>query len=524
MNILFAFADDWGRYASAYAKHEGKNSINNFINTPNFDRVAREGVIFNNSFVPAPSCTPCRSSVLSGRYFWQTGLGAILTGAVWDETIPSYPLELEKAGYHIGHTYKVWSPGIPANGPYGGQRTAYDKCGRQFNRFSHYVTERMASTDKETAIQEMLDEVKNNFDSFLDARPDNKPFCYWWGPTNTHRTWEPGSGKAIWGLNPDDLEEHMPAFLPDVPEVREDFCDYLGECQAFDAGLGVLLKRLEEIGEIDNTLVVVSGDHGIPGMPRGKCNLYNIGCAVALAARWPGHIKAGRYVNDYINIMDLAPTFLEAAEVSVPDSMTAKSLLPVLLSPKNGHIERERDYVITGRERHVYNARENGLPYPQRAIRTNDFLYIINFEPERWPMGDPKGLDLPDTAPPAYEDLQWRTFTAYSDMDASPTKAWMIYNRGEEDVKPLFELGFGKRPREELYYLKDDPYYMNNIADKPEYAESRERLNKILVDELKKQNDPRVTETPCRFEAQPYAGELQPFQKKQPEKANGKNH
>ncbi len=122
-NIVFAFADDWGRYASAYAPYEGQNSLNALIETPSIDRIAREGVIFQNAFVPAPSCTPCRSSLLSGRYFWQTGMGAILQGAVWDESIPTYPLELEKAGYHIGHTYKVWSPGWPVDAPYGAKRT-----------------------------------------------------------------------------------------------------------------------------------------------------------------------------------------------------------------------------------------------------------------------------------------------------------------------------------------------------------------------------------------------------------------
>jgi len=512
LNIVFAFADDWGRYASIYAQYEGPLSMNHIISTPNFDRVAKEGAVFRNAFVPAPSCTPCRSSVLSGQYFWQTGLGAILIGAVWDDQIPSYPLELEKAGYHIGHTYKVWSPGLTDNAPYGGLRTSHVTGGNNYNRFSHHATERAKLIGVEAAKQELLEEVRVNFNSFIDSRPSDKPFCYWWGPTNTHRTWEQGSGKALWGLNPDDLEHRLPAFLPDVPEVREDVCDYLGECQAVDAGLGVILQRLEEIGELENTLIVVSGDHGIPGMPRAKCNLYDLGCEVGLAMRWPGHIKPGRVLDDFVNLMDLAPTFMEAAGVAVPDSMTGRSLMQVLHSDQSGLVDPERTYVVTGRERHVNDAREGDLPYPQRAIRTENYLYIINFAPDRWPSGDPKGLDDPDTIPPEYELLKWDTRTAYADLDASPTKAWMIYHRNDVDIRPMFKLGFDKRPYEELYDLQKDPNYTNNVANDPEYKETKENLHEQLMDLLRSQQDPRITDSPCRFEHSPYAGALQDFQ------------
>jgi arylsulfatase A-like enzyme len=365
----------------------------------------------------------------------------------------------------------------------------------------------------EAAKQELFDEVRSNFDSFMEARPAGKPFCYWWGPTNTHRTWEPGSGQALWGLNPDELQGSLPAFLPDVPEVREDVCDYLGECRAFDTGLGVILQRLEDLGELDDTLVVISGDHGIPGMPRAKCNLYNIGCEVSLAMRWPGKIKAGRVIEDFVNLMDLAPTFLEAAGVPIPSSMTGKSLLPVLLDERSGQIDPGRTFVVTGRERHVHTARDGMLPYPQRSIHTKEYLYIINFEPDRWPMGVPNGMDDLDAAAPAYEAIQWETRTVYPDMDASPTKAWMVHHRKEEPVQPLFELAFGKRPYEELYDLRKDPHYLNNVADAAEYAEVKAKLNSQLMDLLQAQRDPRVVETPCRFEHSPYAGELQEFQK-----------
>ena len=505
-NIVFAFADDWGRYASAYAEHEGASSLNHLISTPNFDRIADEGVLFRNALVPAPSCTPCRSSILSGRYFWQTGLGAILQGAHWDESIATYPLELERSGYFIGYQYKVWSPGRTLNAPYGATRTRFQPAGINFNQFSHWVTRHAGELGIDGAKQALYDETRKNFQAFLEARPADKPFCYWWGPTNTHRTWERGSGSALWGIEPDSLQGRLPAFLPDVHEIREDAADYLGECLAVDKGLGILLDELEKAEELDNTLFVVSGDHGIPGMPRAKANLYDIGCEVSLAARWPGHIKAGRVVNDFVNLMDLAPTLCDAAEVPIPREMTAKSLMPVLLSESSGQIDASRDFVVTGRERHVAAARDKFLPYPQRAIRTEDFIYIINFEPDRWPMGDPKGVNQPNSELPSYQALAYDTFVTYPDLDASPTKAYMIQHREDLDVEPLFELGFGKRPREELYDLKRDPDYMKNVADDPAYDNVRGELEARLMKTLEEQDDPRLMEQPCRYEYEPYAG------------------
>ena len=97
-NVLFAFADDWGRQASFYAKIEGAGGINDVAKTPHFDKLAKRGVLFTNASVNAPSCTPCRSAILSGRNFWETGRGAILQGAVWDEKIPTWPLLLKDSG------------------------------------------------------------------------------------------------------------------------------------------------------------------------------------------------------------------------------------------------------------------------------------------------------------------------------------------------------------------------------------------------------------------------------------------
>lgn len=228
-NILFAFADDWGKQASIYGQLE-PGGINDVVRTPNFDQIAKQGVLFKNAFVNAPSCTPCRSSLLSGQYFWRTGRGAILRGAVWDPTIPSYPLLLNDAGYHIGQTYKVWSPGTPVDAPYGGDKYAYEKAGGAFNQFSQRATALVKNGKSvEEAKQELFGQVRGNFQAFLNARNEGVPFCYWFGPTNVHRKWIAGSGKALWGINPDDLKGKMPAFMPDVPVVRQDLADYLAK-------------------------------------------------------------------------------------------------------------------------------------------------------------------------------------------------------------------------------------------------------------------------------------------------------
>ncbi|MFT5322431.1 MAG: N-sulfoglucosamine sulfohydrolase [Planctomycetaceae bacterium] len=512
-NILFAFADDWGRYASAYAKLE-PGGPSDIVSTPNFDRIASEGVLFRNAFVNAPSCTPCRSSLLSGQYFWRTGRAAILQGAIWDGSTPSYPLLLDEAGYHIGHTYKVWSPGTPANAPYGAAKFSYNKHGSKFNSFSQQVS---GADDIELAKKSLLEEVRGNFRDFLATRKDGEPLCYWFGPTNCHRKWVQGSGKELWGLNPDDLKGKMPSFLPDVHVVREDFADYLGEAMAFDAALGVLIEELDRIGELDNTLIAVSGDHGIPGFPNGKCNLYDFGAAVPLAIRWPGKAPAGRVVDDFVCLPDLAPTFLEVAGEKPLDVMTGRSLVSVLASEKSGQVDKSRDSVIVGRERHVAAARTGNMPYPQRAIRTKDFLYIRNFKPDRWPMGIGPGYGAPAAPMPSLDALTNNTFAAFGDLDASPTKAW-IATHPKSGGGRFFNIAFGRRPEEELFDLRTDPHQTKNLAKEKDYATVRQELSTRLMKVLKETGDPRVTGDGTTFDKPPFSGEWKRPQRKPPAK------
>lgn len=506
-NVLFVFADDWGRFASAYSKIDGPGTICDVVATPNFDRIASEGVLFRRAFVSSPSCTPCRSALLSGQHFWRTGRGAILRGAVWDGSQPAFPLLLNDAGYHIGETYKVWSPGTPGDAPFGAGKFAFEKSGGKFNQFSENVTKLVAGgMPLSQAKQKLYDEALGNFDTFLKARKQGQPFFYWFGPTNVHRKWKKGSGKALWNIDADQLQGKMPAFLPDVPEVREDLADYFGEVQALDAMLGHLRNRLEELGELENTMIVVSGDHGAPGFPHGKCNLYDFGSSVSLAIRW-SKAPGGRVVDDLVSLPDLAPTFLELANAKVPEQMTGRSLVKLLQSEKSGLVEPQRDAVFIGRERHVENARADYAPYPQRAIRTADHLYIINFHPERMPLGD--HYRLSDGKEPTTEEITEETRVTLPDEDAGPTKAWLVKARKEPKWQEHFEWVYGRRPREELYDLAKDPQQTRNVASEGEYQEIRAKLEKRLLATLQETGDPRVINDGKYFETPPLAGPVE---------------
>jgi N-sulfoglucosamine sulfohydrolase len=506
-NILFLFADDWGRHASIYAKTggaPGTAQISDLVQTPNFDKIARRGVLFRNAHVNAPSCTPCRSSLLSGQYFWRTGRGGILIGAVWDSAIPTFPLLLRDQGFHIGKTFKVWSPGTPADSPFGGQQYAYETAGRRFNRFSTEACKLMdAGKTAKAAKDEILGEVAGNFESFLKARPKDQPFCYWFGPTNTHRIWKQSSGAKIWGLDSEKLKGKLPPFLPDVPEVREDVADYVGEIQAWDAAIGVLLEQLERSGEMDNTLIVISGDHGAPGFPHGKCNLYEFGTGVSLAIAGPG-VKGGRVVDDFVNLPDLAPTLLESAGVPAPEVMTGRSLWPVLHSEKQGLADPSRTWVVTGRERHVENARADHSPYPARAIRNAQYSYVINFRPDRYPLGDPFGLQDGKVPDPAV--VASNTRVIHPDDDAGPTKSWLVSHYNDPQWKAFYERTYGKRPREELYDLSKDPFEMHNVAADAAYEGIRKDLESRLLAELRRTGDPRLMSDGSYYESPPLAG------------------
>ena len=292
----------------------------------------------------------------------------------------------------------------------------------------------------------------------------------------------------------------MPPFLPDVHEVREDLADYMGEGMAFDKCCEILIKEVEKLGELDNTLIIISGDHGAPGFPRGKTNVYDFGARVLFAARWPGKIKAGQVVKEPISLVDVAPTFLAAAGLPSVDSMNGQDLLPALAE---GDHSKLRGWALIGREVHVETAREKQLPYPVRSLRTPDFLYVVNFKPERYPMGGPQ--KLAGENPPSWEEVNANTRLTYADVDAGPTRTWMLQNRDNPEFAMQWELGFGQRDEIELFDLKKDPHQVNNVANTTGYREVQEELHAQLMAELEKNQDPRLDGD--QFDYPPYCKE-----------------
>ncbi|MBL8220548.1 MAG: sulfatase [Bryobacterales bacterium] len=480
-NIVFFFADDWGRYASVYG--DGFSSV---VRTPNIDRVAREGVLFTNAFMATPSCTPSRAAVATGCYSFRCGAAANLRGGSWKthddpgKKLPGFGRMLESSGYHVRNHFKTLTMNWLGGESYGRLNG--------FHRYSQYVS---AGGTRAAVVEQARGSIRR----VMGEREKGQPFFYVYGPINTHRPWVRGSGRKLWDIDPDALTGKLPAFMPDVPEVREDIADYLGEVQALDLMVGAFLEELERSGERENTLVVLSGDNGMPGVPRGKCNLYDLGVRAPLMARWPGRIAAGRTNADFVNLMDLAPTFLEAAGVAVPAGMNGRSLMAQF----DGRSDAARDFVVTSRERHVPEARAGSLPYPSRAIRTREYLYIRNFKPERMPMGD--AVEGVEERP--YEFLATNhSLQTYKDMDESPTKAWILKHR--RDHLQYYAMAFGRRPAEELYDLGTDPHQMRNVAAEKRYDSVRGALAKRLMGVLESAGDPRLQDA---FDRPPYIEE-----------------
>jgi len=461
-NILLCISDD-----QSYA-HTGANG-DPVVKTPAFDRVAREGILFTHAFCDAPTCGPSRSAILTGQPIWQLEEAGNIHSTLPKKFI-TYTDVLAKAGYSVGYTGKGWSPGRLAAG---GRDS--NPAGQEFGKRRLKPPFRgMRNTD-----------YAANFDDFLAQVNKGQPFCFWLGTSEPHRGFELGAGKRT---GKDPAKVIVPKIFPDHPVVRSDILDYYVEIEHFDQMVARALKSLEKAGQLDNTIVVVTSDHGMP-FPRAKASLHDQGSRVPLAIRWPEGIKnSGRVFPGPVNLSSLAPTFLEAAGLVVPDMMIASSLQDVLENkPKVARLA-----AFIAMERHD-GCRKGGKGYPSRAIRTKDYMYILNHKPDRWPAGNP--------------DREFcARYIPFGEVDSSPTKSLLMDHKDQPGFKRFYDLAFAKRPAEELYHVTKDPGQVVNLAGKPEYAETQKKLAARLQEHLVRTKDPRAIGLDAPWDYYPYYG------------------
>lgn len=449
-NILVAISDD---QSFPHVSIAGAR----FVSTPAFDRVAREGAWFKQAIAASPGCSPSRASLLTGRHTWQNR-HAGTHASLFPADLSVYPEALAANGYHVGFTGKGWGPGD------------WKTSGRRQNPAGPEINDARLSPPVPgiSAI-----DYAANFAAFLRQRKSDQPFCFWFGGQEPHRRYTPGSGLAA-GKRLEDVD--VPAFLPDTPDVRSDLLDYALEIEWFDGQLGAMLRLLEETGELDNTLIIVTADNGMP-FPRAKANTYEYGIHVPLAMRWGRTIRPGHVVDDVVGFVDLTATILAASGVDARAfSLSGENLLPRLTVPTQNSSDRSR-VAYAARERHS-SARYRNETYPQRALRTDRYLLIHNIRPDRWPAGDPQTVD-------------GKPYQAFHDIDASPSLTYLINHREDPKVAQFFRWAVDKRPEWELFDIQNDPACVKNLAEDPAFTALRTDLTAKLEDELRRTGDPR---------------------------------
>lgn len=459
-NILFFIMDDWGiGHAGAYGCR--------WVRTPNFDRVAREGLLFDNAYTPTAKCAPSRSAIMTGRYPWQLGAAAN-HHCIFPPEHAIFPEVLLARGYLYASTGKVWGPGTMLDGQ--GRPRAH--AGKSYNREKATPPAAGITTNDYAA----------NFAAFLGETRAGQPWFFWAGLLEPHRGYEAGSGIRVGGKKISDIDR-VPGCWPDNPVVRGDMLDYALEVEHADRHLGRMLDELERRGELDDTLVIVTSDNGMP-FPRAKGNTYDNSNHLPLAIRWPRGIRdPGRRVEAYVSFVDLAPTFLEAAGIAWSSTALAptpgRSLFDAFANAPG--LAKARDHVLIGRERNDLG-RPNDAGYPVRGIIRDGFLYLENGEPARWPAGNPE--------------------TGYLDTDASPTKSFILRARRERGNDRHWDLCFGMRPDKELYDLRADPDCLRNLLAGPG-APAHEGLRDRLWAELRQLGDLRALGRGAEYEAHP---------------------
>ncbi|MDN3690412.1 sulfatase family protein [Cyclobacterium jeungdonense] len=387
-NIVMILADDIG--------HEdiGVNG-NTQVKTPVIDRFAAEGLRFTNFYLTTSSCSPSRCSMISGRYPHNTGAAELHT--TLPESIAIFPELLKEAGYFTGQAGK-WHMG-PA--PRRGFDVIYDKG------------------------PTMGDGGEDMWVPLLQERPKDKPFFLWLASLDAHRPWGPNSFSGT--HTPESVQ--VPPFLADEMPTKTDLARYYDEISRFDSFIGKVEAELDRQGVLENTLILVLSDNGRP-FPRSKTRLIDSGIKSPLIVKWPeGITKVGSISGSMLSSIDLAPTFLELAGLTPPDSFQGKSFMALLENPGLPF----RNFVFAEHNWHDHEAHA-------RMVRTKNYLYIKNNRP---------GFSNPGPA----------------DSNASEAFADLKRVRDEGSLNPAqADVFSAPRAAEEFYLVEEDEYQLLNRA------------------------------------------------------------
>ena len=418
-NVLWISAEDispdLGSYGDGYAR------------TPNLDKLASQGVRFAKAFSVAPVCAPSRSAIITGMYATSIGSHHMRSKAVPPAGVKAFPEYLRAAGYYCTNNsktdYNFEAP--PTNAP---PVTVWDESSRN----AHWRN-----------------------------RTPGQPFFSVFNLIVTHesqiRTGKEEFAKNTAALKPEDRHDParavLPPYYPDTPIVRNDWARYYDLITAMDLQAAELLKQLEEDGLTENTIVFFWGDHG-RGLPRAKRWLYDSGIRVPLIVRWPGQLQPGTVREDLVSLLDLAPTVLSLAGVTVPSHMQGQVFLGKGSAPPRQYVFAHRDRMDEAYDR-------------MRAVHDGRYEYIRNFFPGR-PYA--QHIDYMEEMPTMREmrRVHKEHFNALSPA----------YGKAMTEAQQLFFQP--EKPAEELYDLRNDPHEVKNLATSEAHQSELKRLRQAL--------------------------------------------
>lgn len=420
--------------------------------TPNIDKLAGQGMRFTNAYVNISICQPSRQSMMTGRYPHRNG--ALAFDPI-DHDVPTLQEELNKVGYlnaiigkeeHLKPMDKFcWDFCIREEDVASGLG-----IGRDPNLYYQYTSAFLSKASQDG----------KPFFLMANTHDPHRPFA---GSDQELRSWGEDLPKFTRQITSEQVS--VPEFLPDLPEIRKELAEYYTSVYRCDQVVGAILKALDESGYADHTIVMFMSDNGI-SLPFGKGNCYLNSNKTPWIIRWSGQVQEGAIDSThFISGIDYMATILHALHLSKVPEMDGYSFLPIL----KGQKQKGRDMVFT----QMHNL-FSGRKYPMRCVQREEYGYIVNF----WSDGD---FHFTGDA------LSGRTFKAMKQAADS----------NEAIVERVDLLRF--RIKEELYDFRIDPNGQLNLAEDPEYIETKKGLKELMRAQMRKSDDPLLNEFEERF-------------------------